>query len=619
MSKETLIDIFWQRVKNQPEAPAIMRKVDEAYRQVIWREHGRIVELIAGGLLNLGVSSGETVAIMSQTRVEWGWEDIAILSCGAITVPIYPTLAQAEVNYLLNHSDAVGIIVENQAQLVKVLSAPTLPPKLRFITLIEGELDRTHDKLRLLSFADILADGEVYLKAHPEVLPKRIEELDPKQIATIVYTSGTTGIPKGAMLLHSNLYAVCKAIDETGPFLDNDLMLSFLPLSHVFERISGHFYPIYRGITVAYAESIDHVPQNMVEVKPTVMIGVPRFFEKAYQRIQLEIRHLPKAQQYLIRWALSLGKRAFKYRRTFNGNNSIVNHIYDTELRVADRLVFSKIRRRFGGRLRCMVSGAAPLSDEVQAFFEIIGLPIVEGYGLTETAAPAFCNKPGDNHFGTVGTALPGVQVKLAEDGEIMLKGPTIFAGYYKNEEATQEAFRDGWFCTGDIGEIDSQGFLKIKDRKKDIIITAGGKHIAPQFLENLFKGDPLIGHVLIYGDRRKFISALITLNKDHAVSFAKANGISYTDYAELSRNRLIGERISRTVDEKNSILANFERIKKFTILPEDFTIENNELTPTLKVKRKTIIEKYKQVLDGFYPPEDIEIENGSTQKLTTK
>lgn len=280
MAKETLIDIFWRRVGEQSEQPAIMRKIDGAYRQVIWREHGRIVELIAGGLLKLDIKCDETVAIMSTTRAEWAWSDLAILSCGGITVPIYPTLAQAEVNYLLTHSDAVGIFVENRAQLVKILSAPNLPPNLRFIVLMEGKLDRTHDKLHLLCWRDILADGEVWLKLHPNTLPERIQEIRPEKLATVVYTSGTTGIPKGAMLLHSNLYEVCKDIFDTGLFNDNDLILSFLPLSHIFERVSGHFFPIYRGIAIAYAESMDSVPQNMVEVKPTIMFGVPRFFEK---------------------------------------------------------------------------------------------------------------------------------------------------------------------------------------------------------------------------------------------------------------------------------------------------------------------------------------------------
>lgn len=621
-TKKTLVDIFWQRVKNEPERPAIMRKVDGAYKQVIWREHGRIVELIAGGLLNLGVKPNEQVAIISQTRAEWTWVDFAIMSCGAATVPIYPTLAQVEANYLLTHSDAVGIFVENRPQLVKILAARALPPNLRFIVLIEGELDRVHDKLRLLSFADILEDGEVYLKAHPDELPKRISSIMPEQFATIVYTSGTTGIPKGAMLLHSNIYAVCKAIADAERFNENDLMLSFLPLSHVYERICTELFAVYKGIAVAFAESMDTVPQNMVEVKPTLLTGVPRFFEKAYQRIQLEIRNLPKPQQYLIRWALSLGKRAFKYRQSLNNGansqhaNSIVDHIYDTELRVADRLVFSKIRRRFGGRIRAMGSGAAPLSEEVQNFFQVIGLPILEGYGLTETAAPAFCNVLADNRFGTVGRALPGVIAKIADDGEIMLKGPTIFSGYYKNDQATREAFVDGWFLTGDIGEIDADGFLRIKDRKKDIIISAGGKHIAPQYLENLFKGDSLISHVVVYGDRRKFISALVTLNKDGLISFAQSNQIAGKDYAQLTREPLVIEAVSKTIDEKNASLANFERIRKFTILPQDLSIEADELTPTLKVKRKIVTDRYKEVLDSFYPAEDLEIEDGHAADL---
>ena len=587
MEGKTLVDIFWWRVENQPERPAHLRKVEDAYGQVIWREHGRIAELIAGGLLNLGVKQNEEIAIMSQTRPEWSWVDFAIMSCGAVTVPIYPTLAQAEANYLLTHSDAVGIFVENRPQLVKVLAARNLPPKLRFIVLIDGELDRVHEKLRLLSFEDISQDGEVYVSAHPKDLPARREAIQPSDLATIVYTSGTTGIPKGAMLLHSNLYAVCKSIADTEPFNENDLMLSFLPLSHVYERISTELFSVYKGIPVAYAESIDTVPQNMVEVKPTIITGVPRFFEKAYQRIQLEIRNLPKPQQYLIRWAIGLGKRALKYRQSAQAKHidSLVDHIYDTELRVADRLVFSKIRRRFGGKVRAMVSGAAPLSEEVQNFFEILGMPIVEGYGLTETAAPAFCNIPASNRFGTVGKPLPGVSVKIADDGEIMIKGPSVFAGYYNNEEATKEAFRDGWFLTGDIGEIDSDGFLKIKDRKKDIIITANGKHIAPQMLENLFRGDALVSHVVVYGDRRKFISALVTLNKDGLLAFAAANQIDIKDYTLLTRQPKVIEAVSATIDEKNLSLAAFERIRKFTILPDDLSIEADELTPTLKSK----------------------------------
>jgi long-chain acyl-CoA synthetase len=415
------------------------------------------------------------------------------------------------------------------------------------------------------------------------------------------------------MLLHSNIMAVCEAMHVLVGLNENDLALSFLPLSHVYERVGGQFISIYEGLVVAFAESIEQVPKNMVEVRPTVLNGVPRFYEKAYQRIQVEIRKLPKPQQYLIRWAMALGKRALRYKKAAQVKNEdhIVNQILKAELRVADRLVFSRIRRRFGGRLRVMVSGAAPLSPNVQEFFEIIGLNIVEGYGLTETSAPVACNVPEDNHPGTVGKPVPGVEVRIAEDGEIIVKGPSIFAGYYKNEEATKAALSDGWFSTGDIGEIDASGRLKIKDRKKDIIITSNGKHVAPQYIENLFKGENLISHILVYGDRRKFVSALITLNRDGLRSFAETNGLPVNDLDKLTQHPKVRDEVEAVVKRKNEPLANFERIKKFVILEHDFTVENDELTPTFKVKRKVITEKYQALLDSCYESDDVEVGGG--------
>jgi long-chain acyl-CoA synthetase len=616
--KETLVDVFWERVQNTPERPAIMHKVGEHFRPVIWREHGRVVELICGGLLNLGLLSGEQVAIMCQTRPEWTWSDLAILSCGAASVPVYPTLASNEVQYLLNNSDSAGIFVENLNQLNKVLSISNLPQKLRFIVVCDGVPEKKDPRIRVLTWQDLLKDGEVYLLANPKELPSRIAAVKPEQMASIVYTSGTTGVPKGAMLLHSTFYAVCKAVSQTVGFKTDDVSLSFLPLSHVYERVGGQFFAIYEGLTMAYAESMEKVPQNMMEVRPTVLNGVPRFYEKAYQRIQAEIRKMPKPQQYLIRWALALGRRAAKLKKDIQSHDAsaLAEHFYRAELRVADRIVFSKIRRRFGGRLRVMVSGAAPLASEVQGFFETIGLTIVEGYGLTETAAPACCNVPENNKPGTVGKPLPDVEVKIAEDGEIMIKGPSVFAGYYKNEEATRQAFSDGWFLTGDIGELDSEGRLIIKDRKKDIIITAGGKHVAPQRIENMFKGDSLVSQILVYGDRRKFISALITLNRDAVFELAKLNGIAGENYAQLIQEPRLVEAVEAAVNERNAELATFERVKKFKILENDFTIEADELTPTLKIKRKVVTEHYKKILDSFYDVEDLELQGLSDEDL---
>lgn len=613
MTYKTIVDVFWERVATMSERPAIMHKVDGKFRPVIWREHGRTVELTAGGLISLSVMPGEKLAIMSQSRPHWTWTDLASLSIGAVTVPIYPTLAAPEAQFLVRHSDAVGVFCENDVQLRKIQEAKDLPESLRFVVLMEGEPKTTDPRFKTLSWNQLLEHGEIQLGKDAQALPERIKNLKPEDLATIVYTSGTTGIPKGAMLLHSNIMAVCEAMHVLVGLNENDLALSFLPLSHVYERVGGQMISIYEGLVVAFAESIEQVPKNMIEVRPTVLNGVPRFYEKAYQRIQVEIRKLPKPQQYLIRWAMALGKRALHYKKAaqFKHEDHIVNQILKAELRVADRLVFSRIRRRFGGRLRVMVSGAAPLSPNVQEFFEIIGLNIVEGYGLTETSAPVACNTPEENHPGTVGKPMPGVEVKIAEDGEILVKGPSIFAGYYKNEEATNAALSNGWFSTGDIGEIDASGRLKIKDRKKDIIITSNGKHVAPQYIENLFKGENLISHILVYGDRRKYVSALITLSRDGLRAFAEANALPVDDLDKLTQHPKVREEVEAVVKRKNEPLANFERIKKFVILEHDFTVENDELTPTFKVKRKVITEKYRALLDSCYEAEDVEVGGG--------
>ncbi len=612
MAQETLITVFWERVKSMPERPAILQKVAGAYRPVIWREHGKVVELISGGLLKYGVQKGDKLAILCNSRPQWTWADLSILSVGAVTVPIYPTLAYPEVEYLLRHSDSVGIFVENNNQLSKILMIDDLPPKLRFIVLMEGE-PPVNSRIQVTKWDDVLKDGEVYLPAHSNELSQRINNLTHDDLATIVYTSGTTGIPKGAMLTHGNLYSVCESMGLHVGFHSDELSLSFLPLSHIYERVGGQFIAIYEGFVMAFAESMETVAQNMIEVKPTIINGVPRFYEKVYNRIQSEIRKLPKPQQYLIRWALALGKRAARHKESAtNGNIDLVRKIYRAELRVAERLVFSKIRRRFGGRLHFMCSGAAPLSPEVQLFFETLGITVIEGYGLTETSAPIAMNTPNGNKRATVGRVIPKVEMKLAEDGEIMVRGASIFKGYYKNDEATAQAFRNGWFLTGDIGETDAEGYLKIKDRKKDIIVTAGGKKIAPQFLENMFVGEGMIGHILVYGDRRKYITALITLNPEGLRAFAAENSITYSSTEELVHHPLVLQAVESLVARKNARLASFEQIKKFLVLDREFSIDSNELTPTLKLKRKVVTEKYKKLLDSLYETEDLEVEEVS-------
>jgi len=592
-----------------------MHKVSGVYRPVIWREHGRLVELVAGGLLNTAVQRGDRIGIICGTRPHWTWADVAILSVGGVTVPIYPTLNAPEMDYMLRHSAVSGLFVENARQLLKVLSIAKLSTSLKFIVVMDGQVPvdaPAPEGIRLMNWTDLMMDGEVYLPAHPADLPARLAAIKADDLATIVYTSGTTGIPKGVMITHKNIHFVCQTLSLNVGFHPDDITLSFLPLSHIFERVGGQMLAIYEGLIMAYAESMETVPLNMQEVRPTIMNAVPRFYEKAYNRINTEIRKMPKAQQYLIRWALSLGRRAAKHKETLaSGHEKVVEDIYRTELRVADRLVFAKIRKRFGGRLRFLVSGAAPLSTEVQQFFETIGMPIVEGYGLTETAAPLACNKPASIRRGTVGKPLPGLDVKIAEDGEILVKGASVFAGYYRDDDATKEAFRDGYFCTGDIGAFDEEGYLKILDRKKDLIITAGGKHVAPQYIENLFAGERLTSRVLIYGDRRKYITALMTLTPEALETFARSNNIPFVTVEELATHPQVRHEVEQSVTRINERLASFEQIKKFVILEQDFSIENNELTPTLKMRRKIIIEKHKHLLDGLYDEEDIRIEEG--------
>lgn len=609
MPEETIINIFWERVDQSPDRAAILQKAEGAYKTISWRESGSIAERIAAALLEKGLGQGDKAAIASASRAHWTWSDIAILSIAGVTVPIYPSLNAQEAAYVLEHSEARACFLENQRQLKKLATLSKLPPNLAFVVLFEGDC-QDEFPLPVYSWEQFLEIGAKRLESDKGCVRWIAGQLDPGSLATIVYTSGTTGVPKGAMISHRNIYYVCRTLSTNVGFHSDDLALSFLPLSHIFERVGGQFLSIYEGIPMAYAESMESVAVNITEVKPTIMNAVPRFYEKAYNRIQSQIRSLPTPQQYFARWALSIGRRALKAEEdNSNGKREFARQIYRTELRVADRFVFRKIRQRFGGRLRFLVSGAAPLSPEVHQFFESIGIPILEGYGLTETTAPIAANKLQSNRRGTVGKPLPGVEVKIAPDGEILVRGPNVFAGYYKNEEATKAAFHDGWFLTGDIGEFDSEGYLCIRDRKKDIIITAGGKHVAPQVLENMLAGKGLISRILVYGDRRKFISALITLSPDELKTFAGQNSITYSSSEELTQHPKIIESIQTQINEANAKLASFEQIKRFLVLESDFSIETNELTPTLKIKRKFVTEKYKEMLDGLYEKEDIQIE----------
>jgi len=606
VAEQTVIHIFWDRVATSPDRASILHKLHKEYKSVSWKGCASIVERVSAALLELGIDATQKVAIASASRAEWTWADLAILTIGAVTVPIYPSLNAAESAYVLEHSESKAAFLENARQVNKLANLPALPPNLKFLVLLEGE-SQDEFSIPVYTWEQFLALGQKRLEHDSDCVKECLPKLEAGNLATIVYTSGTTGVPKGVMISHRNILYVCQSLSTCVGFHPDDLGLSFLPLSHIFERVGGQFLSIYEGIPLAFAESMDTVAENIAEVRPTIMNAVPRFYEKAYNKVQAQIRKLPTPQQYFARWALSIGRRALKAEEENSAKQrELARQIYRTELRVADRFVFRKIRQRFGGRLRFLVSGAAPLSSEVHQFFESIGIPILEGYGLTETTAPIACNSPTSNRRGTVGRPLPGVEVRIAGDGEILVRGPNVFAGYYKNEEASAAAFTEGWFMTGDIGEFDADGFLRIKDRKKDIIITAGGKHVAPQVLENMLAGQGLISRILVYGDRRKYISALVTLSIDELKTFARQHNITYTNPEELSQNPKVFESVQLQINDVNARLASFEQIKRFLLLDSDFSIETDELTPTLKVKRKFVTEKYRQLLDGLYEKEDI-------------
>ncbi len=596
MKYQSLAQMFYTTCQTYPDKVGMMFKKGGSYQSIRYKEIEATVTRLANGLAALGVQKGDKVVLLSENRVEWSWSDYAILSNGAATVPIYPTLLAPHIKFITNNSDAKVVIVSNDHQLSKVLEVLDELPQVEHLVIIDpGELK--HDKL--LTFQELQDKGEAFLKANPDEIKNRIQSTQADDLATIIYTSGTTGEPKGVMLTHGNFLSNIEASLRALPITPDEIFLSFLPLSHVFERMVGHFLATYQGCTVAYAESIETVPQNLLEVRPTLMASVPRFFEKVYGRVMESLEAGSALKKSLFMWAVGVGKEALKYKQ--NGK-PIPGGLFALKYKLADKLVFSKLKERVGGRIKFFVSGGAPLSKEIGEFFGSADLLILEGYGLTETSPVISVNRLEKFKFGSVGLPLDNVEVKIAEDGEILCKGPNVMQGYYKNEAATKEAIdEDGWFHTGDIGIIDEDGFLVITDRKKNLIVTAGGKNVAPQPIENLLITSQYIEQAVVIGDKRKFISALIVPNLDALKAFAQERGITYQSTRELLDHPEVNKLIRQEIDNVSKDLARYETIKKFALIEEPFTIESGELTPTLKVKRRVVEERYKDIIDKMY------------------
>jgi long-chain acyl-CoA synthetase len=594
MADDTLARMFWARVDKSGAKPAQQFKQGGVWKTLSWSEVGAAVREVALGLLALGRQKDDAVGVLSAGRAEWVQADFAIFSAGCRTIPIYPSYPPDLVRYIVDDAEIKTLIAEDTGQLAKVIEERRDLPGLEQVVVMHGYEGKEPWVLTWEALRRLGRDSEDKLKAE---LAGRVADGRPEDIATIVYTSGTTGPPKGVVQTHGNHMAMLKSSEQTLRVAEGDVHLLFLPLAHSFGRLEG-FAGVHRGLITAFAESIDRLAQNLPEVRPHFICSVPRVFEKVYANIMTRADAGSPLKKRIFHWAVGVGKHVSQLKQAHRP----VPAALAFEYRVADRLVFSKMKAALGGRLRFAVSGGAPLSKEIAEFFHAAGILILEGYGLTETCPALTFNREDNFKFGSVGQTQPGVELKIAPDGEILGRGPNIAKGYFKKPEATAEVFLpDGWFATGDIGTIDADGFLYITDRKKDMIVTAGGINIAPQNIENLLKGDPFISQAMVHGDRRPYPVALVTLNPDELAKFAREQGILVTDRAALAKHPKVVERVSRIIEERNAELQSYAKIKKFAILPDDFTIETGHLTPTLKVRRKIVTETHKELLDSLY------------------
>ena len=597
MTIATLNDIY--DITSAIDRPAIFKyKRDGRWVDTTVPEFRDTVRYLATALRHAGVKPGDRVAILSENRPEWAMSDFAILANQAVTVPVYPTLLGWQIEYILNDAGASVVICSNAEQLQKLDEVRGHCPAVHTIIVCDAPPTLPNG---VITFAQAVDSGR---RNDNDSERARFDELrrgaKPKDLATLVYTSGTTGNPKGAMLTHGNIGSNVDAALSQLPIGSGVTTLSILPLSHIFERMID--YAMFaRGATIAYAESVTKVGDDLQEIRPNIFAAVPRLFEKMRARIMDNVATQSAAKQKIFRWALKVGERRLPYR--ISGKPMPTGLAINSAL--ADALVFKKIKQRLGGRVEFVLSGGAPLSAELAAFFIGAGIDILEGYGLTETSPIITANLPDKRKLGTVGTLLPGLELKIAPDGEILSRGPHIMKGYWNNPEATAQAIdSEGWFHTGDIGEVDAEGYLKITDRKKDIIINAYGKNIAPQPLEALLKSSPYVGTPVLIGDRRKYLAALIVPNFEKLQRDAAALGVKFDNPEELIADPRVKQIFQDEIDRFNVNLDRQEKIRRFALLPRDFTIEADEITPSLKVKRKNIDTKYKSIIDELYTGE---------------
>jgi long-chain acyl-CoA synthetase len=598
----TLAEMFIRTVETQPRADAFLSKSGGSYRAISSAEALGQTAALAAGLDELGIGRGDRVALIAENRLEWSLSDYAVLGLGAIVVPIYPTLLEPDIEFILRNSEAKGAIVSTAEQLKKISNVRANLPSLATVLAMDvpgGTCSWAKNWREVVGSAASKGRGVV------EAFRQKAEALRPEDTASILYTSGTMGMPKGVVLSHANISSNILATEGLFRLGKRDVAISFLPLSHVFERMLDYHY-FWTGVAIAYAESFDSLPRNLLEIRPTVMAVVPRVLEKTYAKVMNTLAASPPWKRKLFAWAVAAGRRYFPY--ALEGKSAPLG--LRLKHFVADTWVFSQVRKGLGGRVHVMISGAAPLSRELLDFFYAIGLPVYEGYGLTETSPVISVNYPGASKPGTVGRIIRGVEVRLdgqhadAEEPagrEILVRGPNVMSGYYRLDAENREAFADGWLRTGDLGTLDADGYLTLTGRKKNLLKTSGGKFVSPEKLENLFQRNPLVSQILIVGEGRKFVCALVVPDFTALEAFARVHGIEWTSREELVSKHAVLALYEREIERETEWLAPHEKIRQFCLLPREFTLESGEVSPTQKIRRHVVEKSCGALIDEMY------------------
>lgn len=596
--QDTLPSVFFRQARRLESRVALRRKEFGIWRRITWEEYARHVRWVAHALIALGMQRGERVGVIGENRPEWVYSDLGIQAAAGITVGIYATNSPEQVHYILDHSEARIVIVEGEEQLDKILEVRAQVARLEHTVVMDPEGLRTFSDPMVMMFEELLRLGQQHEREHPDAVDQRLAALNPDDMALFLYTSGTTGPPKGAMLSHRNLLALCTLSERIVPGTDRDELLSFLPLAHIAERAFSVMLATYYGYTVNFAENLESVPHNLREVRPAILFAVPRIWEKLYSGVVLTMMEADWPKRLAFALAMRTG-RAYARRR-------LDKRPVPLWLRLAYRLmhvsVLAPLRNRIGlDRVRIALTAAAPISPDILRFFWSIGVLIREIYSQTEGTGVATVHPLGDVKLGTVGKPVPGVEVKLAPDGEILVRGPNVFKGYFKDPELTARTIVDGWLHSGDVGEFDEDGNLRLTDRKKDIFINAYGKNIAPQYIENKLKFSPFVNDAVVIGDGKKYLVALIVIDEDNVAKWAQDRRVPFTTFTDLSQSPEIRKLMAAEVEAVNRTLSSPEQVKKFALLPKRLYQEDGEVTPTMKVKRKAIMEKFADIIATLY------------------